>query len=120
MLCCAGPGSMPRSEQWAVASPLNMVHSYVNIVDRADQAEDTAKPDTKPALPARNSKTRSKSGSRSSRSKERKEREVSCDWRRRWSRDALLISDWSRRGQTTSVSRSGRRSWSGSTAAAAS
>ena len=47
MLCCAGPGSMPRSEQWAVASPLNMVHSYVNIVDRADQAEDTAKPETK-------------------------------------------------------------------------
>ena len=110
---------MPRSEQWAVASPLNMVHSYVNIVDRAEQPEDT-KPEAKPALPARNSKTRSKSGSRSSRSKERKEREVSCDWWMQWSRDAVLISDWSRRGLTTSVSRSGRRSWSGSTAAAAS
>ena len=85
---------MPRSEQWAVASPLNMVHSYVNIVDRPEQPEDT-KPEAKPALPARNSKTRSKSGSRSSRSKERKEREVSCDWRRQWSRDAVPISDWS-------------------------
>ena len=64
---------MSRSDQWT-SSPLNMVHSYVNIVDRSDSEE------PKPALPARNSKTRSKSGSRSSRSKERKEREAKSDY----------------------------------------
>ena len=64
---------MSRSDQWN-SSSLNMVHSYVNIVDRSDSEE------PKPALPARNSKTRSKSGSRSSRSKERKEREAKSDY----------------------------------------
>ena len=69
----SGSGSMSRSDQWN-SSSLNMVHSYVNIVDRSDSEE------PKPALPARNSKTRSKSGSRSSRSKERKEREAKSDY----------------------------------------
>ena len=64
---------MARHDQWS-SSPLNMVHSYVNIVERSDGEE------TKPALPARNSKPRSKSGSRSSRSKERKEREAKSDY----------------------------------------
>ena len=64
---------MSRGDQWS-SNPLNMVHSYVNIVDRSDSEE------PKPALPARNTKTRSKSGSRSSRSKERKDREAKSDY----------------------------------------
>ena len=63
---------MSRSDQWS--NPPNMVHSYVNIVERSDSEE------TKPALPARNSKPRSKSGGRSSRSKERREREAKSDY----------------------------------------
>ena len=65
---------MSRSDQWSGSNPMNMVHSYVNIVDRSDSEE------PKPALPARNSKPRSKSGGRSSRSKERKEREAKSDY----------------------------------------
>ena len=65
---------MSRPDQWSASSPLNLVHSYVNVVERSDSEE------PKPALPARNSKTRSKSGQRSSRSRERKEREARSDY----------------------------------------
>ena len=68
---------MSRPDQWSTSSPLsplNLVHSYVNVVERSDSEE------PKPALPARNSKTRSKSGQRSSRSRERKEREARSDY----------------------------------------
>ena len=75
---------MSRPDQWSASSPLNLVHSYVNVVERSDSEE------PKPALPARNSKTRSKSGQRSSRSRERKEREARSElfW---WSHFCRLL-----------------------------
>ena len=64
---------MARSEQWS-SSPLHLVHSYVNVLDRSEQEEQV------PALPARNNKTRARSSQRSSRSKERREREARSDY----------------------------------------
>ena len=75
---------MSRPDQWSASSPLNLVHSYVNVVERSDSEE------PKPALPARNSKTRSKSGQRSSRSRERKEREARSDYEKIKERESKL------------------------------
>jgi len=65
-----------RSTDWTT-SPLNMIHSYVNVVDRSDSEE------PKPALPARKEKKREKSSQRTSRSKDRekgKERDPISDY----------------------------------------
>jgi len=58
-------------------NPLNMIHSYVNVVERSDSEE------PRPALPARKEKQRVKSSQRTSRSKDRgqvKEREPLSDY----------------------------------------
>eukprot|EP00092_Neocalanus_flemingeri_P002953 GFUD01003158.1.p1 GENE.GFUD01003158.1~~GFUD01003158.1.p1 ORF type:complete len:836 (+),score=169.21 GFUD01003158.1:155-2662(+) len=71
-----GGASAVRSKDWT-NSPLNMIHSYVNIVDRSDSEE------PRPALPARKEKQKAKSSQRTSRSKDRekgKEREPISDY----------------------------------------
>jgi len=72
-----GGASAVRPEKDWTNSPLNMIHSYVNIVDRSDSEE------PRPALPARKEKQRVKSSQRTSRSKDRdkvKEREPISDY----------------------------------------
>ena len=79
-----------------------MIHSYVNVVDRDDEEE------PKPALPARNNKTRARSGQRSSRSKERREREVRSDYEKIKEREKELERIHRRSRELMNTSSSGR------------